>query len=525
MPSSVVNTKEVDNGSKVPDLDKPDSNRDYGKPSVVGNVSSDGTLPGPPLGLMSVLENSDNCKVVGVYDSSLYESYDEFFNTIERDNNGSPPKVLAISATTPTFRPSLNVAEKARRIYGRKIKIVLGGAHSTLRAKEILEKFPDVFDACYQGECERAFDQSILSLVEGNREKLRRVPGVAFWLNPKEGKPFLNTRARYIKDLDSLKYPDRSLSRIPVVHESPVYRPDRFSKVISLITDRGCGLGCSFCSSDALRAGAPYRARSPQKVIEELEYLMDDFGVDAVHFENDNFALRKKEALELAKAIQKFNEKRAKEISTNGDVPLVWSCETRPDRLDEETVEALVNAGCRVFYFGIESANRKILSDNKGLDWAKFIRLLDVLHQYENPLLRLFYSVQFGLPGETDETVMETVKEMTMICRRDVDSIQPHLTTVLPGTKLSRTSEVKGTRNQYGELESYEDAFNYEGKLQDPRLTESLRRIYNHGVRGPLIPRLEESGPRFINFIDKALKDLGDLVNFKGLWLGADIEK
>jgi len=84
-------------------------------------------------------------------------------------------------------------------------------------------------------------------------------------------------------------------------------------------------------------------------VIGEIEDLMSRFGTRGVYFINDNFTLRKEKTRELCRLMIERN------------LGLEWVCDTRVDLVDDELLELMSKAGCKVIWFGVESGSPKVL--------------------------------------------------------------------------------------------------------------------------------------------------------------------
>jgi radical SAM superfamily enzyme YgiQ (UPF0313 family) len=118
-------------------------------------------------------------------------------------------------------------------------------------------------------------------------------------------------------------------------------------KFTSIVSSRGCVYRCRFCNC-AQFCQNRWRHRSVQNTLEELNLLVGD-GYKQFIFSDDNFTTNKKRVIELCRAIRR--EKM--------DVDLI--CEGRVDNCSYEMLWEMARAGCRVMYFGIESANQRIL--------------------------------------------------------------------------------------------------------------------------------------------------------------------
>ena len=215
-------------------------------------------ITSPPLGLAyiaSFLEREGN--EVRIIDS-LAENFD--LHHIDRDIDRWSPDMVGVTSTTPNFYEALKVAKIAK---AHECKVVMGGPHATFMDVETLEKNPFV-DYIVRGEGEITMHELIKSLEK--RIEPKDVLGLTYRVN---GVIKRNPPRPPIKDLDSLPMPAYHL--LPM--ERYVSEGLRYATVIS---SRGCPFECVFCSSSRI-CGKRWRARSTEKVVEEVQLLTDKY--------------------------------------------------------------------------------------------------------------------------------------------------------------------------------------------------------------------------------------------------------
>jgi hypothetical protein len=118
----------------------------------------------------------------------------------------------------------------------------------------------------------------------------------------------------------------------------------------SVISSRGCYGTCTFCSIRAfyrLSSGPSWRARSAANVVDEIEQLVERFGIARVNFLDDEFFGAGRKGLERAWAIGEAIRKRRLNITFN--------IVCRPDSLDEELLRFLKEVGLTHVSVGLES--------------------------------------------------------------------------------------------------------------------------------------------------------------------------
>jgi len=286
-------------------------------------------------------------------------------------------------------------AARLAREWSPSVKIVLGGVAATFLWDHFLRHFPQV-DCVVLGEGEFSFLNLVEALEKGGRERLEGIRGIAW---RKEGRPFRTEPAKRIEDLDVLPIPARYFT----------YRHVSLS--------RGCPGRCSFCGSPRFW-GPKVRFHSPGYFVDQLELLYRK-GVTFFYFSDDMFTLKKDLALEVCR-----------EIVRRG-LDIAWYAISRVDCVDEELLCWMRRAGCIQISYGVESGSPRIRKAlNKAIAREQIVDAFSLTTRY-GILARAYFI--YGCPGETDETVEETI--------RLIKEIRPlnvlfYALQVFPGTDL-----------------------------------------------------------------------------------------
>jgi radical SAM superfamily enzyme YgiQ (UPF0313 family) len=194
---------------------------------------------------------------------------------------------------------------------------------------------------------------------------------------------------------------------------------------VSLYTGRGCKSRCTFCLWPQTVGGHRYRVRSPGHVAEEIALARRYFPqVREFFFDDDTFT----DNLPRAEAI-------AREL---GKLGVTWSCNAKAN-VPRETLKVLKDNGLRLLLVGYESGNQQILHNiKKGM-------LIDVAKRFTRDCHELGITIHgtfiLGLPGETRETIEETIRFATEI---NPHTIQVSLAAPYPGTYLYRQAVENG---------------------------------------------------------------------------------
>ena len=363
----------------------------------------------PPLGLAymaAILEQNDF--EVRIFDCPVCKIDHE---KLKVDLAGFQPKIVGVTSMTPTSVSALKSARAAREACPG-ATIIMGGPHATFMDRETLVEEPAV-DIVVRGEGE----ETLLEIAKlENERKLRDVEGITF---RKNGTTIRTTDRPFIQDLDSLPRPAYHL--IPV----DKYRVSG-KKLMPIMTSRGCPFQCSFCVASQM-FGARFRGRSPKNVLDELEWLRDEHGAEGLSFHDDTLAFDRKRITEICDGI------------TERKIVLPWGCGTRADTVTKEILAKMSKAHCNEICFGVESGCQRIRDSLKkrvsteqcenAIKWAKDEGIFVTM------------SVILGYPGETKETLMET---LDLVHKAEPDDVWLCMATPYPGTELRALVEKLG---------------------------------------------------------------------------------
>lgn len=291
--------------------------------------------------------------------------------------NRFQPELIGITSVTMNFPVALKIIKFCKKISPETLTI-MGGPHVTFTAEEILRQHEEV-DIIVQGEGE----ETIKEICQfAPKKDLTKIRGIAFRQN---GKIQVNGERPFIADLNSLPDPERTLF--------PVSRYLAMKVPASILTSRGCPVGCSFCVGYRM-TGRKARFRAPQRVVDEIEAALN-LGFAEVCFDDDLFTRQHRHVLGICQEIKKRGLK----------FPLYLFA--RVDTVDEPILRELRSVGCSMICFGLESGNQKILDQaNKKITLAKVRQAIEICKQVG---ISPFGSFILGLPGETRETMEETL--------------------------------------------------------------------------------------------------------------------
>jgi len=328
------------------------------------------------------------------------------------------PDVLGFSTFATSGRTAALISNEVKK-ENPNVTIVFGNYYATFNPERILRKYPSV-DIIVRGEGE----QTVVDLAScfENRGRLKDVLGISF----RDGSNVASTGERpLIQDLDCLPFPDRSL--IDETYHSVIVganvAPRKFT---SLVSSRGCVYRCRFCCCTQF-ARNRWRPRSVKNTLEELCFLASE-GYEQFVFVDDSFTANPKNVIRLCREMRKER------------LDVEWICEGRVDNASYQMFWETAKAGCRILYFGIESANQRILDYyNKRITPEQSKTAVRTARRAGADVIVGSFIV--GAPDETRKEIQNTIEFASRI---PIDLPQFNILGVFPGTDIWNELEAKG---------------------------------------------------------------------------------
>ena len=303
------------------------------------------------------------------------------------------PDLVGVSALFSALEYDMaNVCSLAKKS-NSEIVTVVGGAHPGANSEEILQKYPDVDFVCI-GEAEQSF-LSLLNAIKSG-DSLCELDGFAYREGNKIKK---NQKRKYIVNLDEVAFPARHLFNMPKYLEcaSPhaTYRQRPFTQMIS---SRGCPFKCSFCAIEN-HWGSKQRLRSAENVLDEIDLLVNKYGVREIHFEDDNFTFDHDRAMSI------LNGMIERKYNLSWNVPSGMAVST----LSDELLEKMKESGCYSVSLAIENGNQEIVSKlmRKPVNLKKVPAMVKKIREVGMDARGFFI---LGFPGETKDNIRQTIK-------------------------------------------------------------------------------------------------------------------
>ncbi|MBN1669878.1 MAG: B12-binding domain-containing radical SAM protein [Kiritimatiellae bacterium] len=312
------------------------------------------------------------------------------------------PDVVGAMMTTYMFRETLGWLEYIKENLP-KVKIVVGGYNLRVYPKESVT--PAAIDFGCFNSAYHMFP-ALLDALENNGN-LDDVPGLIY----KKGGEIIQTD--YGEDPDFNLYPNPARHLLP--NELYAEFPTERKNFTVMVTSKGCPRGCLFCEAGRTR----YNPRRVETVINEMQECYDKYGVREIDIFDYEFLIDRKRAEGILDEMIKRK------------LDLIWACRARIDSVDEALLKKMKESGCSRVYFGIESGLQEMLDRvHKGITLEQVRETIRLVRKHGIRALGFFMT---GLPGETRETLRQTVKFAMSL---DLDYVQFSKTTAKPLTSL-----------------------------------------------------------------------------------------
>ena len=281
-------------------------------------------------------------------------------------------------ATTSVTQGHEDVYELNRKVKetDKKIKIIIGGSHTSVTVKDVLNESGADIAVIKEGEMQ------LKEILQGI--PLDNILGIAF---KKGDECLVNPERPFLDNLDELPMPAYDLFELK----------EYMDKKLPMVTSRGCPHRCIFCSI-FLTMGRTFRTRSPEHVANELEHWYKKYGYRKFAFNDDVF---------------NFDKERVKKICdliVERGLKIEWELRNgiRVDKVDLEMFQKMKKAGCIYIAFGIESGVQDVLNKMKKGATVEQIKKAAMLAKEAGLPAGGFFII--GLPGDNMENFKKTLQ-------------------------------------------------------------------------------------------------------------------
>jgi anaerobic magnesium-protoporphyrin IX monomethyl ester cyclase len=331
------------------------------------------------------------------------------------------PDAIGISCLFSTMERRLRMVAQVAKEVDPSIVVVCGGPHVSAYYESLVRHDPAI-DYCVMGEGETTILRLFQALNEG-----RTLEGIDGLCYRKESLPVVQPRTQWIEDLDGLPFPARHLVDQEVYFQIGKTQGLRLDgekrlRIMQMTTSRGCPFQCAHCGK-CVTWGKSYRTRSARNVLDEMTYLVEEYGVERFAFQDDNLTA------DMDRAAEIFDGMVERKLG------ITWEAHNGVGVkfLSPTLLEKMKASGCVSFTIAVESANEEILRRSGKPNYVRLAPAVVTKARELGIEVRGFFMI--GFPGETLEEVRATV-EYARGLQLAVSAFA--LVTPLPGTALYR---------------------------------------------------------------------------------------
>ncbi|MFQ5685157.1 MAG: B12-binding domain-containing radical SAM protein, partial [Candidatus Scalindua sp.] len=307
------------------------------------------------------------------------------------------PQLIGFSTVTTQYQYALKIAKFIKSFCD--IPIVCGGIHATMVPEEVIK------EGCFDYVCVGEGEEAVLELAANIKKGVDTAHIANIWA--KDNGKVVSNNVRSLPDLAELPRKDYDLFDFQGMIDAE-------GGWVRMMTSRGCPFKCTYCFNHSIverykdETGNStkdlnyIRRHDVDEVIDEINYLLANYkNITTFIFDDDIFTSNKA-------YLKEFCEKYNKSVK----IPFVANAHIRA--FDDERAKLLKDAGCMIIKFGLESGSERIRREilKRPMTNEDIIRAFKSAHKYN---LHTSAFVMFGLPYETKEEILETVKLLSII--------------------------------------------------------------------------------------------------------------
>ncbi len=341
------------------------------------------------------------------------------------------PDLILIEAKTPIIKNYWQTIRRLKELHPAGL-VALCGDHVTALPEESMANCPVDF-IITGGDYDFTLKDLLTQLAnhpEASDGDLRQLNGLPSGIYYRADKEVKNTgQFRLERDLNDLPMLDRELTRWELyAYENGNFR---YTPGTYTMAGRDCWWGkCAFCSWTTLYN--KWRTQSPEKVLDEIGRLIDDYGIKEVFDDTGCFP--------AGNWLREFCEGV---IKRGYNRKIVIGCNMIPGVVNQEQYNLMAKANFRFVLFGLESADQNTLERIHKCGKAKDIE--ESMRMAKQAGLQPHVTCMVGYPWETKEQAKATVDLTKKLFDKGyIDTLQATIVIPYPGTPLFKECEQEG---------------------------------------------------------------------------------
>ncbi len=307
------------------------------------------------------------------------------------------------------------------------VPIIAGGEHITAVPRHTLNSTPEV-DVCVVGEGEETIVDLANAFDKGT--SLDMIPGLVLRASSRAtglamaGDDCLTTAPRTrIRRLDDVPLPAWDLVPLDSYLNNGLGYGVNRGRSMPMLATRGCPYQCTFCSNPEMWTTRWY-ARSPGKVLDEIQLYMNKYGAVNFDFYDLTAIVKRSWIIEFTTEILKRGMKFTWQLPSG----------TRSEAIDSEVSRLLFESGCRNMSYAPESGSPAVLKRIKKA--VKLDRLEDSVNGAVRAGLNVKLNIIMGFPSESSGELGQTVKFLARMGLAGVHDMSISLFSPYPGSEL-----------------------------------------------------------------------------------------
>jgi len=316
-------------------------------------------------------------------------------------NQCKKPRIVGISVMTANVSNGYKIASLVKSV-DKEVIVIFGGIHATVMPDEVLQN--ENVDFVVKGEAEYTLLE-LIRQIKGCKLEKNKLANIGFRENGQIVYTKTSTKMLEINDVPMFPY--------------DMFDPSRYNLGF-ILTSRGCPFDCIFCSQRVITKRV-YRYTDSERVMEELDYIINKLKQPNVTFFDDYFTGDKKRVMELCSMIQErgFHRKAS------------FGVQTRGDSIDKELMIAMRAANFDSLMFGIETASDKLMAlINKKETVQENIDAVKLAKEMGFTVEATFI---YGFPTETFD---DRFKAFALSLEIEIDRARFNNATPYPGTEM-----------------------------------------------------------------------------------------